>query len=66
MNNFWDLVRFEYKKIYMKKSTWIAMVLFVVGIVFSCFGVIIGNEYVDGIPVRSHYESMKIVNMIER
>ncbi len=66
MNNFWDLVRFEYKKIYMKKSTWIAMVLFVVGIVFSCFGVIIGNEYVDGIPVRSHYESMKIDREYDR
>lgn len=66
MNNFGDLVKFEYKKIFIKRSTWIALVIFILSTVFSCFGIIIGNEYVDGVPVRSNYESMKIDREYER
>lgn len=66
MNNFWDLFKFEYKKIFIKKSTWIALVLSIFVIVFSCFGLIIGSEYVDGSPVRSNYESMKMDREYER
>lgn len=66
MNNFGDLVKFEYKKIFMKWSTWIALVLYIFAIVLSCFGTLIGNEYVDGAPVRSHYEAMTMDRAYER
>lgn len=66
MNNFGDLVRFEYKKIFMKRSIWIALFLYIFTIVVSCFGVLIGNEYRDGVPGRSNFESMKMDREYER
>lgn len=58
MNNFWNLVGFEYKKIVMKKSVWIAFAVAILTAGFSCFGVIIGSEYAEGVPVVTKYESM--------
>ena len=58
MNNFWNLVGFEYKKIFMKKSVWFAIILSVITVVWSCFGLVLGQEYIDGKPVRSGYEGM--------
>lgn len=58
MNNFWTLVKFEYKKIFMKKSTIIGCILAIIFIMFSTFAVLIGNEYKSGEVVASKYESM--------
>lgn len=66
MNNFWDLLSYEYKKIFIRKSTWIALLLFVFIIIFNCFGTIIGNEYENGVPVRSKYDSMNMDREYER
>lgn len=57
MNNFWSLVGFEYKKIFLKKSVVIAVFLALIITVFSNIGVMIGNNPNTG---RSHYEDMLI------
>lgn len=66
MDNFWDLVKFEYKKIWIKRSARIGLIIFVLIIIFSCFGTITGKEYVEGVPVRTHYDSMKMDRKFER
>lgn len=55
MNNFWDLVGFEYKKIFVRKSVWIAIALAVVATAASVCGLIIGRNPVTGM---SNYEEM--------
>lgn len=55
MNNFWDLVRFEYKKIFVRKSVWIAVALAVAATAASVCGLIIGRNPVTGM---SNYEEM--------
>ncbi|RSK26252.1 ABC transporter permease [Bacillus sp. HMF5848] len=58
MSSFWDLVRFEYKKIFKRKSTYITLFLALLAIVLGNVGTLIGHHYVDGIPKESKYESM--------
>lgn len=55
MNNFWDLVGFEYKKIFVRKSVWIAIALAVAATAASVCGLIIGRNPVTGM---SNYEEM--------
>ncbi|WMJ89952.1 hypothetical protein [Anaerocolumna sp. MB42-C2] len=59
MNNLKTLIGYEYKKIFIRKSTWITF-LFAVGItLLSCFGDLMGNVYIEGKPVYTHYQEMK-------
>lgn len=44
MNNFWSLVKFEYKKIFVRKSVLVAISLAIVATVFSVLGLVIGNN----------------------
>lgn len=55
MNNFWSLVGFEYKKIVIRKSVWICVLLAVIATVFAPCGLIIGSNPASGM---SNYEEM--------
>ncbi|MEG1947412.1 MAG: hypothetical protein RR139_10000 [Lachnospiraceae bacterium] len=57
MNNFWSLVGFEYKKIFVRKSVLIAVLLALIATIFSVFALVIGNNPNTGI---SNYEEMLI------
>jgi len=55
VNNFWTLVKFEYKKIVVRKSVMIIMVLALIANVFTVCGIILGTDYVTGM---TNYEEM--------
>ncbi|WP_202707446.1 ABC transporter permease [Sporosalibacterium faouarense] len=55
MNNFWTLVGFEYKKIIIRKSVWVCVLLAVIATVFSVCGLIIGGNPATGM---SNYDEM--------
>lgn len=59
MNNFWQLTRYEYKKILRKKSTIIILILTVAVTLLSSLAILVGNVYVDGVPTETYYEAMK-------
>lgn len=58
MSNFHDIVYYEFKKILKRKSTYISLGVTLFTIVISCFGLIIGSIYIDGVPTESKYEAM--------
>lgn len=60
MNNFWTLVKYEYKKIFMKKMTWIFIILAVLTTLLGSYALVIGNEYISGEVVGSNYDSMNL------
>lgn len=61
MNIFWNLVSFEYKKIFKRKGAVITLILAAAVSLFSVFGTIIGYVYdSNGEPVMSRYDDMKI------
>lgn len=57
MRSFLDLVGFEYKKIFKRKSAAAALIILIIFIVISPSLILIGNEYVDGIS-ESGYQAM--------
>lgn len=57
MNNFWNLVGFEYKKIFVRKSVWVAVSLALITTVVSSFGLIIGINPATG---KSNYAEMLV------
>lgn len=59
MNSFCELVRFEYRKIFRKRSTIITLLLAIFITAFSCLGPLMGNYYIKGEIFESNYESMK-------
>lgn len=59
MIDFWELVQFELKKIFVKRSTLIILILTAITIIFSCCVSIIGYNYVDGKAVESNLEAVK-------
>lgn len=61
MNIFWNLVSYEYKKIFKRKGAVITLILASAVSLFSVFGTIIGSVYdSNGEPVMSRYDDMKI------
>ncbi len=59
MNNFWTLVRFEWKKIWSRKITWIAFLLvFLTMLAFGFYRAFVSHE-VDGVRVTAHEEEMQ-------
>lgn len=58
MNSFWDLTRFEFRKIFRKKSTVIILLITVLISIFSCGAVLLGDIYENGKPVESQIEAM--------
>lgn len=58
MNSFFNLVGFEYKKIFKRKSTVITLFIVTVLTILSTVGTLIGYHYVDGVPSESKYDAM--------
>lgn len=58
MSSFFDLVGFEYKKIFKRKSTAITLILVTVLTILSTPAILIGYHYIDGHPSESKYDSM--------
>ncbi len=59
MNNFWTLVRFEWKKIWSRKITWIAFLLvFLTMLAFGFYRAFVSHE-VDGVRVTAQEEEMQ-------
>ncbi|WP_105615662.1 ABC transporter permease [Vallitalea okinawensis] len=58
MNSFLDLVGYEYKKIFKRKSVTVTLTLSLIVTIFSCAAILFGDYYVDGEPFESHYEGM--------
>ena len=60
MNIFWNLVSFEYKKIFKRKGAVITLILAAAVSLFSVFGTIIGYVYdSNGEPLMSRYDDLK-------
>lgn len=66
MNNLLTLIRYEYKKLLIRRSTWIVLSFTFLITLFSCFGDLLGNVYVEGKPVSTHYEGMITDRSYER
>ena len=60
MNNFWSLVGFEYKKIFIRKSVIIAIALSVVVVLLSSFTMLLGSNNMSDFQdtEMSNYEEM--------
>ncbi len=59
MRELWDLTGYEYKKIFLKRSTWIALGVVLLWVLFSGVSGAAGNYYIDGEKVDSHYHIVK-------
>ena len=58
MRSFFDLVGFEYKKIFIQKGAIIALIITTLVSLVSPALILIGNVYVNGKPVESKYDAM--------
>ncbi|MDW2798966.1 ABC transporter permease [Clostridium boliviensis] len=58
MKGFWNLVGFEYKKILLKRSVQVTLLLSVLITALSVLATLLGDYYVDGKPYESNYEGM--------
>jgi len=58
MRSFLNLVGFEYKKIFKRKSAIIAFVLGIVLTFISPLMIFFGTSYIDGEPFENHYDAM--------
>ncbi len=58
MNSLLILIGYEYKKIFKRKSTWIALFTAVFLVLLTCLSKTWGTVYVDGKPTYSHYEEL--------
>ncbi len=60
MNNFWSLVGFEYKKIFVRKSVFIAMLLLIAATLLSTVATVLGDEDPNDPNSLTRYEEMLI------
>ncbi len=56
MREVFTLAGYEYQKIFKRRSTWIALFLVLLWTLFSVFGVVFGDFYMEGEKVASHYQ----------
>lgn len=54
-----QLAGYEYRKIFKKRSTWIALALVLLWTLFSGFGGVLGEFYMEGEQVDTHYHMAK-------
>lgn len=59
MSNISELIRFEYRKIFKRRSNIITLLLAVFVTAFSSAGPLMGNYYIKGEISESNYDSMK-------
>ena len=56
MREIFTLAGYEYQKIFKRRSTWIALSLVLLWTLFSGFGGVLGDFYLEGEKVASHYQ----------
>lgn len=56
MREIFTLAGYEYQKIFKRRSTWIALSLVLLWTLFSGFGGVLGDFYIEGEKVASHYQ----------
>lgn len=59
MGELLSLTGYEYKKIFQKRSTWIALGVVLLWTLFAGVGGILGDYYIEGEKVYSHYQMVK-------
>ncbi|TGY95610.1 hypothetical protein E5329_13595 [Petralouisia muris] len=59
MKELLNLTGYEYKKIFQKKSTWIALAVVLLWVLFSGVSGMIGDYYIDEEKADSHYHMIK-------
>ena len=59
MNSYSELVKFEYRKILLKRSTIITLLLAIFLTAFSCVGPLMGDYYIKGEVFESNFDAMK-------
>lgn len=59
MKNFWALTGVEYKKLLKRKIIWVTLAVLTAFAVFSVCGSLLGNVYVEGEVVSTHFEMIQ-------
>nr|WP_288860290.1 hypothetical protein [uncultured Faecalicatena sp.] len=59
MKNFWALTGVEYKKLLKRKTIWVTLAALTAFAVFSVCGSLLGNVYVEGEAVSTHFEMIQ-------
>lgn len=59
MRELLNLTGYEYKKIFQKRSTWIALGAVLLWVLFAGIGGTLGEYYIEGEKVDSHYQMIK-------
>lgn len=59
MNNFWEIVKFEYRKLFGRKMVWLTLGVCIAVIVAACCGSMFGDCIVDGRYYDSNYNVLK-------
>ena len=59
MKNFWALTGVEYKKLLKRKIIWVTLAVLTAFAVFSVCGSLLGNVYVEGEAVSTHFEMIQ-------
>ena len=59
MRELLNLTGYEYKKIFQKRSTWIALGAVLLWVLFAGIGATLGEYYIEGEKVDSHYQMIK-------
>ncbi|MBU3877627.1 ABC transporter permease subunit [Faecalicatena sp. AGMB00832] len=59
MKNFWALTGVEYKKLLKRKTIWVTLAVLTAFAVFSVCGSLLGNVYVEGEAVSTHFEMIQ-------
>ncbi|EOS26831.1 hypothetical protein C806_00422 [Lachnospiraceae bacterium 3-1] len=59
MREVFTLAGYEYRKIFKRRSTWIALGIVLLWTLFSGFGSIFGEFYIEGEKVASHFQMAK-------
>lgn len=59
MSSYMELIKFEYKKIFKKRSTVIILIIGIILTVISSVGTLLGNYYIEGEVFEGNYEGMK-------
>ncbi len=59
MNNFWEIVKFEYRKLFGRKMVWLTLGVCIAIIAVSCCGSLLGDFIVDGSYYDSNYHILR-------
>ena len=57
MSSYMELIKFEYKKIFKKRSTVIILIIGIILTVISSVGTLLGNYYIEGEVFEGNYKA---------